>query len=92
MTNDIFPDRNFTKAEKPENPPLFFILSPRSADCELWPQWWTPQGYPNWRKIFSAYGHREIWEYVETGELEPWIEQAYIGWLKRNNRDHLIDS
>ena len=72
--------------------PIEFILSPRNSE-DAAPPYWTKSGSrPQWRNIFSAYGHKEIQDMIDTGCTEPWVENSYNAWLKRSGRPHLINS
>lgn len=71
-------------------PPLEFVLSPRSSDCEVWPPYWSQTG-PRWKEIFQVYGHSEIQNTLDAGCTEPWVFDAYQTWLKRNDYSHLME-
>lgn len=72
---------------------LQFILSPRNSE-DAAPPYWTEGGRrayprPQWKNIFSDYGHHEIQYVFDTGHIELWIEESYNAWLKRNGLSHL---
>lgn len=87
MTTDIFADIKWTGTPKPELPELDYLLSPRDSEDAVSP-YWTSQDSLDWRRIFDDYGHKKIWQAVETGELEG----VYVAWLKSTNRDFLLNS
>ncbi len=64
--------------------PIEYILSPRDSE-DAAPPYWTKSGTrPNWRHIVADYGHNQIQDTIDDGDVEPWVATAYTTWT--NNR------